>query len=500
MKIDNPQRRRSTFAAIAIGTTLAVTLGTASPALAFDPEVVPVSPTIVTTIPTDALTLQLKQILTNSNKYAVTTWWNTTKNFDAQAADPYLNFGGTAEPNIRPSAAEAMALATALRFGSYDPVATGVSTADATAIVVRLVSSLAFRHFSVSAGGWGTSWAPGSPGSNGWQSSLWANAAGTAAWLVWDSLNATQRSNVRTMVEAEANRYLSWNPPYYRNLAGTVLNPGDTKAEEVAWDNNILQLATAMMPNHANYATWMNKRLQLSLAAVARPADVDATNGPKVINGKRLDVWVTGSNAFNDGTVVNHGIVHPEYQTFPSLILFGAVDQALAGKPVPYADLRGFPAFYGSIVNQTWTAGPKPAQYNVDSSITLGIKAPGGKVYSGTATGATDYTDIYYPMGNDWGNANRINFLISDVFATTIPSLYGALDSGLPQGGSYWAPLHAQKILNQQARFSDGHTYLNAGENSYDGREEQVAQFAAYAYLSRLLQANARFTVTNAGY
>ena len=500
MTIGHLRRRRSATAAVALSAALAVTLGTASPAQAFDNQVVPIAAGIVTTVPTDALSLQLKQMLTNSNEYAVTTWWNTTKNFDAQSASAYLSFGGTAEDNIRPSAAEATALATALRFGSYDPVATGVSTADATAIVVRLVGSLAYRHYSVTAGGWGTSAAPGSPGSNGWQSSLWANAAGTAAWLMWDSLGATDRANVRTMVEAEANRYLSWTPPYYRNLAGTVLYPGDTKAEEVAWDNNILQLATAMMPNHANYAAWMDKRLQLSLAAVARPADVDASNGFKLVNGKRLDVWVTGSNAFNDGTVVNHGIVHPEYQTFPSLILFGAVDQALAGRAVPYADLRGFPAFYGSIVNQTWTAGPKPAQYNVDSTVTHAINAPGGKVYSGTSTGATDYTDIYYPMGNDWGNANRVNFLITDVFATTIPSLYGALDAGLTQGGSYWAPIHAQKILNQQARFADGHTYLNASENSYAGREEQVAQFAAYAYLSRLLQANSRFTVTNAAY
>lgn len=496
----NTQFSRRGATALAIGTAVAVTLGTAAPASAFDPQVVPIAANIVTTVPTDFLTLQLKQILTNSNEYAVTTWWNTTKNFDAQAGSAYLSFGGNAEPNIRPAAAESVALATALRFGSYEPVATGVSTAEATAIVVRLVGSLAHSHNSVTAGGWGTSYAPGAPGANGWQSSLWANAAGTAAWLMWDSLGATDRANVRTMVEAEANRYIGWNPPYYRNLAGTVLTPGDTKAEEVAWDNNILQLATAMMPNHANYSVWMNKRLQLSLAAVARPADVDATNGPKIVNGKRLDVWVTGSNAFNDGTVVNHSIVHPEYQTFPSLILFGAVDQALAGRPVPYADLRGFPAFYGSIVNQTWTTGPKPAQYNVDSSITLGIKAPGGKVYSGTATGATDYTDIYYPMGNDWGNANRMNFLITDVFAATIPSLYGPLDSGLTQGGAYWAQIHAEKILNQQARFPDGHTYLNSGENSYDGREEQVAQFAAFAYLSRLLQASGRFSVTNAGY
>lgn len=457
----------------------------------------PIGSTIVTTVPTDALTLQLKQILTNSNKYGVTTWWDTTKNFDAQSASQYLSFGGTDEPSIRPSAAEAVGLATALRFGSYDPAATGVPTATATAQVVKIVSSLAYRHYSNSSGGWGVSYAPGTPGSPGWQTALWASAAGTSAWLMWDSLSVTDQGYVKKMVESEANRFIGWTPPYYRNAAGTVLIPGDTKAEEVAWDTNILQLATAMMPNHANYAAWMDERLKLSLAAVARPDDLNATNGSKVINGKALNVWLTGTNAYNDGTVVNHGIVHPEYQTFPAVIAFGAIDQALAGRQTPYADLRGFPAFYNSLVTQTWTPGPKPSQYNVDSSVTHAINAPGGVTYAGTATGATDFSDIYYPMGNDWGPANRGNFMFMDVVATTIPSFYGALDAGLTQGGSYWAPIHAQKVLNQQARFADGHTYLSTAENSYAGREEMVAQYAGYAYLARLLKANGRFSITN---
>ena len=244
--------RRTTSIAVILTASLAVGLGAASPAFAVDNQVVPIASNIVTTYPTDDLTLQLKQILANSNKFAVTTWWNTTKNFDSQASSPYLSFGGTDEASIRPAAAEAMALATALRFGAYDPVATGVSTVDATAITVKLATSVAYRHYSNSSGGWGTSSAPTSWGGNGWQSSLWANAAGTAAWLMWDSLSTTDREYVRIMIEAEANRYLTFTPYYYRNLAGTVLIPGDTKAEEMAWDGNILQLATAMMPNHAN--------------------------------------------------------------------------------------------------------------------------------------------------------------------------------------------------------------------------------------------------------
>ena len=370
--------RRGRLVAVGALISLALVGAQTAPAAASDNSVVPIGSSIVTTVPTDALTLQLKQILTNSNTYGVTTWWNTTKNFDAQSGSQYLSFGGTDEPSIRPSAAEAVGLATALRFGSYDPAATGVPTATATAQVVKLVSSLAYRHHSNSTGGWGVSYAPGTPGSPGWQTALWASAAGTSAWLMWGSLSATDQAYVKKMVESEANRLIGWTPPYYRNVAGTVLIPGDTKAEELAWDTNVLQLATAMMPNHANYAAWMDERLKLSLAAVARPDDLNATNGSKVINGKALNVWLTGTNAYNDGTVVNHGIVHPEYQTFPAVIAFGAIDQALAGKQTPYADLRGFPAFYNSLVTQAWTPGPKPSQYNVDSSVTHVINSPGG--------------------------------------------------------------------------------------------------------------------------
>ena len=119
--------------------------------------------------PTDADSVRLRAIMRNPNKYALTTWWDTVKNFDAQTG-AYLSFGGTGEHNIRPAAAEALALAISLQTGAYDASATGVSASEARTKAARLTASLAHRHLATSSGGWG----------HAWQSALWAALAGLA--------------------------------------------------------------------------------------------------------------------------------------------------------------------------------------------------------------------------------------------------------------------------------------------------------------------------------
>jgi hypothetical protein len=472
----------ATAAALLSGTGLAV----GTPAFASDPSVIPINFAILP-LPVDALSTQVKQVLQNTNKYAVTTWWNTTKNYDAQSASTYLDFGGIDELSIRTPAAQTLGLATAIRLGIYDPTFTTVPTTTATAETIKLITSLAYRHSSNTAGGWGM----------GFQTAQWAAITGQSAWLFWDYLSTAQRTTVQTMILAEANRFLTYVPHYYRSTTGIVLTPGDTKAEEIAWDDNILQLATAMMPNHANYPSWMQMRLRMSLASYARPADL--ASPAIVVNGQRFDYWLNGSNVYNDGTVVNHGLVHPAYMNFAMLTTIGAIDQGLAGKTTPYADVRGFPVIYKALVDLPWTPGPTPAQYTSDSHIRPTIFEPGGVIYHTTETCATCTTDIYYPMGNDWGPGSRIDFALMDVMGTSITSLYGKLDSAASTGGSYWAPIHLTKILNMQARYGDRHSYAS-GENLYGGAEEYVAQMAANAYLVRLLSSNGKITVSNATY
>lgn len=472
----------------------------ATPAAASSPVVSPINFSSFATIPVDSISVQLRGVLRNANKFAVTTWWNTQKDFDAQAANTYLNFGGTDEVAIRGAAAEAVSLATSLRLGIYDPAVTGVPTATAQAMLVKLVASLAHAHFSNSSPGWGVASAPsGTPLSLGWQTALWAALAGQAGWISWDYLSTGQREEVRRMVEAEADRFIGWTVPYYRNTSGTVLYPGDSKAEELAWNANILQLAVAMMPDHANYQAWMQKRIELSLGSYARPEDLAPANINKPVNGRTLGQWLGGSNVYDDGTVVNHNLVHPGYMTFPTITVMGVVNQSLAGQPTPFADVRGFPAVYDALVDVVWTPGPKPSQYSVDTAITSSIGQPGGHVYNGTSTVPGATTDIYYPMGNDWGVGGRMEFAFMDVIGTSVQTPFGYLDSWASTGGAYWAGIHLTRVGNMQARFTDRRTFA-PGENTYYGREEYVAQMAAQAYLVRFLSANSRIIISTGSF
>lgn len=61
------------------------------------------------------------------------------------------------------------------------------------------------------------------------------------------------------MMVHEADRFLNYKVPYYRDITGKILSKGDTRAEENAWNSNILTIATAMMPEHNHYDGWMRK-------------------------------------------------------------------------------------------------------------------------------------------------------------------------------------------------------------------------------------------------
>src|SRR5690606_32761240 len=46
-----------------------------------------------------------------------------------------------------------------------------------------------------------------------WQSALWANSAGRAAWLLWDDIPPSLRWLAARMVVDEADRFLNVTPP-----------------------------------------------------------------------------------------------------------------------------------------------------------------------------------------------------------------------------------------------------------------------------------------------
>ncbi|MGI8416390.1 MAG: NPCBM/NEW2 domain-containing protein [Nakamurella sp.] len=418
-----------------------------------------------TSPPTDAASVTSRRILLNTNKYALQTWYPTA--YGSQTGQ-YLNLGGISEQQIRQPASEALALAISLKTGGYDPSRTGVSTAAATAITLRLITSLAHHHLANTAGGWG----------DDWQTALWAYFAGSAGWLMWDDLDSTERQLVQNMVTHEADRFIDYQVPYFQDRTGKVIYPGDTKAEENAWNADVLQLATSMMPNGPHWALWMRKNLELMISAFSRPSDL--TNR-EMVNGERVSDWLNGSNIYQNGTLTNHNIIHPDYMATIEESTSAPLSYALAGLPTPKAAFFNAAVVYSALVDDQFSSPP--------------YAAPGGTMYvQGPHGEATK--DIYYPQGNDWGTNRRAHFALLDAQASLFG--FGAGTDG--PTAAQWEAAQNQEVLDMQSRFPDGQTYGATSEDTYAGREQWVAVMAAQNYETHWLAHSGPIRVTNRPY
>lgn len=411
--------------------------------------------------PSDSLSLMERDILLNAVKYGLTTWYNDDKKFDSQTG-AYLDFGGIGEYNIRPAAAEAQAIAIAIKTNIYDERLTGVSKSRAIEILLKLIGSEAYHHKVNSKGGWG----------DHWQSALWSAYVGTAGWLMWDELSATDKEYVQKMVEFEANRLNNYVVPYMQDKNGKVIFKGDSKSEENSWNATILHLALAMMPKHPNAKLWMNKNIELMLSANIRPQDIYSD---QVFNGRKLSIIAQGSNYNADGTVTNHGRIHPDYMACTSHTFFNALVFALARKATPKAAFFNADIIYQAMSGHEFTAPP--------------YLQPGGTIYK-EGTG-----DIYYPVANDWGTSRRMQFALMDCQMSAFK-----MDKTSKHQGTYWEALHAGVVLDMQKRGSDGRTYQTPKEDTYKSREEWVAILAGQTWLTKWLLAQHKFKVTNKAY
>ena len=115
--------------------------------------------------------------------------------------------------------------------------------------------------------------------------------------------------------------------------------------------------------------------------------------------------------------------------------------------------------------------------------------APGGTCYK------VGSDALYYPQGNDWGTMRRMHMAELDVMV----HVAGA-DAKVSRKGDYWAPLHAQKALDMQGRFTDGRSYGAAAEDTYPNREEWIAEGVGRAYLTQWVAAQGKTTFTNDAY
>ncbi|UFU06466.1 LamG-like jellyroll fold domain-containing protein [Ruania halotolerans] len=403
-------------------------------------------------IPEDEITQLSLEAAQNANRYITTTYWDETFAEETGEYIPLSRRVGSPEYALRGVAMSAVNMAILVATGSYDAADTGVDEAVVRERIVRLVSSAAAEHRANEPRGWG-------PEESRWQSSLWAYYNGFAAWLLWDDFSAAQQACVTNMVTMEANEMV--DPEYYRDASGTIVIPGDTKAEENTWRSSLSGLAATMMPTAGNSAQWRSDAIDLALAGWATPEDVE---GSETVNGRALSELLEGSNVESDGTVENHNLMHPIYMLAFDQNVNTALTQQLAGQSPAAAFLHNIDLTYEAFVDLEFDSPP--------------WQAPGGTIYvPGEST-------IYYPDGNDWGTTFPLYFAQGDVIADTYD-----VDGDVSAPASEWAVRHLEDAIALQDRFEDGHTYLDTTESNYGLREERTAQIAAHTFLTRFLNA-----------
>ncbi|MGH8893347.1 MAG: hypothetical protein ACRDWY_08600 [Actinomycetes bacterium] len=370
---------------------------------------------------------------------------------------------------VRRPAMAALTTAVAARAAAHNDALVGRTRDEAIRYTDWLVRSIACEHVAVTPGGWGA----------GWQTAHWALLTGQAAWLAWDHLSPQTREYVAQMVVYEADRQLMRGVEYWANASGSVVDPGNTKAEENSWNAGILELAVVMMPRHAQVKNWRRKAVDLEVAAYARLSDI---NSGAYVNGVTLADRLDGANAYDDGTVENHRAIHPDYMTNIQQSWWAADLAGLAGRNVPEAALFNAPQVYGAMTGVAFTEGAASPTGTGQT-----FKAPGGTIYRPGSN------DIYYPEGSLWGSVRRAHFVSFDAHAYA----YG-LDSATswPARDALAHHVAGQQALVASNGTGDGRTYsfdppTANSQDSYNGREEYAASQLAAGWLALYVSRNA---------
>ncbi|APU23648.1 hypothetical protein [Actinoalloteichus sp. GBA129-24] len=453
-------RRRFLGTAGLLGAVTA--LGAPAVAEAAENDVIPIDwPNLGSYPGADTAGQRVTTILAGSTRYLIGPWYAGM--YPRYLPDGYIDLRGTDERAVRLPAMTAVSAATALTTGTYDPQT--LSAANAAIRTRNLIRTLAARHRANNAD-------PATRWGSGWQTALWAYYTALAGWLFWAELDTAEREHLVAMLVWEAQRlttgddvYLvggSGDQLYMTRRDGTVVTPGDSKAEENSWSAAALSLAAVMMPNHPDAASWRRRNVELLVAGAACPADL--TSG-ETINGIRLSSWLQGTNIADDGTLQNHDRLHPLYMVSFDQSLYQGFVFGLADRAAPRAALHNITRTYAALVEKPF---PLP------DGGTSTIYRPGS-------------AEIYYPEGNDWGTHFPFYFGNFDLLVDLT-----AQDTGIDPAAATWERLHNEDQLNLMSRFPDGRTYGANGENTYYGREHRIGVMAAQAYLTLFLARNTR--------
>lgn len=296
------------------------------------------------------------------------------------------------------------------------------ASADATA----LVKYLAVTHLA--------NFLPtgdGKPWGNHWQSAFWAALAGKAAWMLWGSLDDETKIMAARMIIHEADRY-NQRPPD----DGEWL---DTKAEENAWNSNIIVLAACMFPNHPHARLWRQQANVYMMNSFSTKADhSDAT----VVDGRAVKDWVITTCIHQDYTLENHARVHPDYMGTIGLLLTNAIVYKQSGTPIPDAVFHNVENCFRTLTLLTSTNG-----------------------------------SYFYINGQDWWPHRH-----------DVPLMVGGLMGTIKHNrqGAFMEKAAVSMLNKMRTRFSDGRAFDPKEYNYANVEEELIARYAELYLAHRL--------------
>jgi hypothetical protein len=248
--------------------------------------------------------MRLERLLVHQARYLV----STLHPWEHDERIMLLTGGGSTEHHIRPNSHTAFGLAVLYRLGSEslqgEPA--GLSPELCRERAIAILRFLLPRH-----GAGGEFCKDGKQWKNQWQSAHWAHSAGLACWMLWDELEPQMQWLAARMVCDEADRFVGQTPPTQVQR--------DTKAEENAWNSQVIALAYNMFPQHPHHEAWGETAIRWATSAFAREADLEREN---LSDGRPLREWLSGANIHDDFTLENHDRVHPDYMTTITMPLY----------------------------------------------------------------------------------------------------------------------------------------------------------------------------------
>lgn len=344
---------------------------------------------------------------------------------DASAALMPLRKGvASSEHGIRPNAATAKGLAILVRLAPDEAFPADFTRAQARERALAMLRYLLRTH-----GAGGETCADGQPWRNQWQSAYWAAMTGEASWLLWDDLTPTERWLAARMVCDEADRFAGQKPP--------TQVTGDTKAEENAWNSQIISLAYNLFPGHPHNRRWRDEAVRWILSSFATSRDVVSDT---VIDRQPLRAWLAGlgPNIHDDFTLENHRRVHPDYMACTYLLTSQVPMYVWGGNKAPEAILHNVAEI---------------------ARVLQGLATPDGSVL--------------YPNGQDWGLRRNVEWF---EFHATSAALRGDAVSAALMRQSL------ETVRQMAARNPRGLIYLPT-ETKLSSDQHMLLEYLAHTYV-----------------